>query len=216
MRTLVKLSPYPIYHFESDDRWELAMTFLRMEEYYESGNPDFKGKIFTFEEYTDWYVGAYRKSKKLAGAFTYASDWSAFNVPGYAVRAVLNNFPEHSKKESWLFRELILQGAFAESETDFYLIGNKSDAKKSYFAHEYRHALFAVNHEYKEEITQVVLRYPVLELREWILKHYAPSVLCDEIQAHALTGWPGDVRVTPEMRELRKELKLIERKYVTR
>ncbi len=203
-----------MWHVESEDKWELAMTFLRIQEHYESGNPDFHGKVFTLEQYMDWYVREYSKSQKLYGAFTYASDWSAFNVPARAVRAVYEKFQQHSTKESWLFRELKRGGAFAE--VDFYLIGNQRGSPRAYFDHEFRHALFAVNSEYRDDVIAIVSRYPLVLLTQWILKHYAPSVLVDEIQAYALTGWPSKVRATDEMRALRRELKAVEKKYLTR
>lgn len=214
MLTIQMMPEYPVWHVESEDRWELAMTFLRMTEYYESVNSDFQGKVFSMEEYMDWYVRVYSKSKKPYGAFTYVSDWSAFNVPARAVRAVYEKFTQHSSKETWLFTELEKGGAFTEE--DFYLIGNRRGSPKAYFDHEFRHALFAVNLEYREEVSLVVSRYPLVELSQWILKHYAPSVLVDEIQAYALTGWPSKVKATDEMRALKRELKIIERKYLTR
>lgn len=214
MLTIRKIPDYPVWHVESEDKWELAMTFLRMTEYYESMNPAFQGHVFTMEEYMDWYVREYSKSKKPYGAFTYASDWSAFNVPARAVRAVYDMFSQHSQKELWLFQELEKDHAFANP--DFYLIGNQRGSPKASFDHEFRHALFAVNSEYREEVVSVVSHYPLVELSQWILKHYAPSVLVDEIQAYALTGWPGKVRVTDEMRTLRRELKIVEKNYLTR
>lgn len=214
MLSIQKIKNYPVWHVESEDKWELAMTFLRMTEYYESMNPDFQGHVFSMEEYTNWYVRVYSKDKKPYGAFTYASDWSAFNVPARAVRAVYEKFAQHSSKETWLFAELKKDGAFAEA--DFYLIGNQRGSPKAYFDHEFRHALFAVNSEYRYDVIAIVSRYPLVELSQWILKHYAPSVLVDEIQAYALTGWPSKVRATDEMRALRRELKAVEKKYLTR
>ena len=212
MLTIRKLPDYPIWHVESDDRWELAMTFLRIEEYYECPNPRFQGNIFSLEAYMDWYVQEYSKKKKPYGAFTYASEWSAFNVPGSAVRAVCETFPAHSAKEMWLFDELRKQGAFAEER--FYLIGNARGAR-TYFEHEYRHALFTLIPKYRNDMREAIGRFALPELCAWILKRYSPTVLEDEIQAYALTGWPDDLVVTTEMRKLKRALKLIEKKYIT-
>jgi hypothetical protein len=211
MITLRKLAAYPIWHVESDDRWELAMTFLRIEEFYECPNPEFQGKVFSLETYMDWYVREYSKDKKPYGAFTYPSDWSAFNVPGSAVLAVYTTFTNHSEKERWLFGELMKQGALMEKQ--LYLIGNMRGAD-AFFEHEYRHALFALNPEYRAEVTAVVDRYAIPELRAWILTCYAQSVLTDEIQAYALTGWPRKCRPTLEMCVLKKELKVVEKRHV--
>lgn len=212
MISIRKLPVYPIWHVESDSRWELAMTFLRIEEFYESPNPEFRGKIFSLEAYMDWYVCEYSKSKEPVGAFTYPSDWSAFNVPDSAVRAVCSTFTNHSEKELWLFNELMKQGAFAEKQ--FYLIGNTLGAHSSFFEHEYRHALFTLNADYRREVSEVIAQHPIRELREWILARYALTVMVDEIQAYALTGWPKAIPVTTEMRMLKKKLKIIEKRYI--
>lgn len=211
MLTIRKLPGYPVWHVESDDRWELAMTFVRIEEYYESPNPLFQGKIFSLEAYMDWYVQEYSKTKKPYGVFTYASDWSAFNVPGKAVRAVCDTFIGHSKKELWLFNELLKQGAFQEEQ--FYLIGNERGAK-AYFEHEYRHALFALDREYHNAMIEIIACFPIAELRSWILERYSATVLLDEIQAYALTGWPKGCAVTGEMRMLKRLLKRIEQRHI--
>src|SRR3989338_5883359 len=211
MLTIRKLPNYPIWHVESDDRLDLAMTFLRIEEYYESPNPLFQGKVFSLETYMDWYVREYSKTKKPYGAFTYASDWSAFNVPEVAVRAVCETFTGHSAKELWLFDELTKQGAFHEDQ--FYLIGNKRGAK-AYFEHEYRHALFALNREYHNAMIEIIACFPIAELRSWILERYSKTVLLDEIQAYTLTGWPKGCAITEEMRVLQQLLKRIEQRHI--
>jgi hypothetical protein len=59
-----------------EDSYDRAMTFLRIQEFYESPNPAFRGnKDFSFSEYMKWYTKEYGKG------FTYGTDWSGFNVP---------------------------------------------------------------------------------------------------------------------------------------
>jgi hypothetical protein len=64
-----------IYLLRFKTQYELTSTFLRVQEHYES--PQFHGRIFTLEQYMDWYVAD-------NGAFTYFQDWSGFNVPSTA------------------------------------------------------------------------------------------------------------------------------------
>lgn len=52
---------------------EMAYTFLRFQEYYES--PEFQGEIFTIKQYRRWYVGQ-SKTKN----FSYYKDWGGFNM----------------------------------------------------------------------------------------------------------------------------------------
>ena len=64
-----------IYLLRFKTQYELTSTFLRVQEHYES--PQFHGRIFTLEQYMDWYVARY-------GSFSYYQDWSGFNVPSTA------------------------------------------------------------------------------------------------------------------------------------
>jgi hypothetical protein len=68
-----------IYLLRFETQYEITSSFLRIQEHYES--PHFSGRVFTLEEFMDWYAAEY-------GAFTYLEDWSGFNVPSTA-RAVL-------------------------------------------------------------------------------------------------------------------------------
>ena len=58
-----------------EDRYDRAMTFLRVQEFYESPNKKFRGKNFSIWDYMKWYSTEYGKG------FTYGTDWSGFNVP---------------------------------------------------------------------------------------------------------------------------------------
>src|SRR5882757_828898 len=64
-----------IYLLRFKTQYELTSTFLRVQEHYES--PEFHGRIFSLEQYMDWYAEQY-------GNFTYYQDWSGFNVPSTA------------------------------------------------------------------------------------------------------------------------------------
>ena len=58
-----------------EDDYARPMTFLRVQEYYESPNPDFRGKHFNIWDYIEWY------SREKKDVFTYAFDWGGFNIP---------------------------------------------------------------------------------------------------------------------------------------
>jgi hypothetical protein len=69
-----------IYLVRFATQYELSSTFLRFQEHYES--PRFHGRVFSLEEYMDWYATRY-------GNFTYYQDWAGFNVPSTAFRPFL-------------------------------------------------------------------------------------------------------------------------------
>src|SRR5580704_15894322 len=90
-------------------QYELAATFLRVQEYYES--PRFSGRIFSLEQFMDWYAERF-------GNFTYYQDWTGFNVPSTALRPFYDGrFDPLSEKEKRLLR------LFKGLRKPFYVIG---------------------------------------------------------------------------------------------
>jgi len=57
------------------DHYHRAMLFCRVQEYYESPNPQFRGKNFSIWDYIEWY------SREHRDVFTYTYDWGGFNIP---------------------------------------------------------------------------------------------------------------------------------------
>jgi len=210
---LTKLSGYPIFHVTSDNYWDLAMTFMRAQEWYESPNPRFRGKIFSHEEFMDWYV-AHKDTKKAR--FTYPWDWKGFNVPSAAIRALKYDFRGRSMKEEWLLRELELAGA-QRSGGAFYVIGTHERSTAN-LRHEIHHALFALDPAYRDAVLSVTKRFELTDFRKWVLTHYSEEVLADEMHAYALTGWPPkkELSVSDEMLSLRSALKAAVRPFLLR
>lgn len=60
-----------VFHLNYLTQEQLASTFLRFQEHYES--PEFRGKIFTLDEYKEWYMTNSPNSIKK-GIFTYYED----------------------------------------------------------------------------------------------------------------------------------------------
>lgn len=214
MLSISRVSGHPIWHIESPHRFELALTFLRIQEYQESPNKYFRGKVFTLDAYMDWYMRQPANKHTLDGAFTYGTDWSGFNVQSWAVDAVARLFLPHTVWEQALFA--LLDRAHVREEKEFYLIGTQIGETENVFEHELRHGLFGVNTQYRAEILATLDRFPVLAFRERLAKDYAAEVLDDEVQAYALTGY-GDIYGKPETTEMRlltEVLKRVEAKYL--
>ncbi|MDB5254555.1 MAG: hypothetical protein JWL80_621, partial [Parcubacteria group bacterium] len=103
-----------VYLLEFQTQAELASTFLRFQEHYES--PEFKGKIFTRAEFEKWYAGE-------NGSFSYCSDWSGFNIPSI----ILEPFRAGSFNPLSLEEQNFLKH-FEGLEHPFYIIGTYSAA----------------------------------------------------------------------------------------
>ena len=72
---------YPnLFLFTFPNQYELASTFIRLQEFYESPYKEIKGQYFTLEKYMDRYAKDQEDNK-----FTYFEDWNGFNVPGNIV-----------------------------------------------------------------------------------------------------------------------------------
>jgi hypothetical protein len=204
--TVRKVGDLPVWHVASADKVTLAMTFLRMQEWYESANPDFFGKVFTLDAFKAWYAKGHK------GRFSYPYDWAGFNVPSTAAHMVRKHFPEHSVFEKRLFRKLDRLGVF-DLEC-FYLIGSKSSSPRV-LAHELRHALYFTTPDYRREVDLVLEKFPVASLKRRLRKMgYAETVIDDEVQAWALTGWPHGLHISHEMSVLKKALREAEKKYL--
>ena len=105
----------PIYLIESKTRQDLAATFMRVQEYYES--PVFGGRTFSVGEFAAWYASEY-------GAFTYCQDWSGFNIPSWVLEPFRNGgFDPLTDKEKNLLN------FFKNIHDSFYIIGATSQDK---------------------------------------------------------------------------------------
>jgi hypothetical protein len=192
------------------------MGFLRMQEHYESDNPDFRGHAFGLEEYMEWYSREYGD-----GSFTYPMDWQGFNVPSTSVRAVRDHFPDHLHQERVLLSALAAAGALSEER--FYVLGTscetcpdeEHDRPDSTLAHELRHGLYFCEETFREGVAEALACYPSPELTAVLrAKGYCAEVIPDELQAYTLTGWLKDYAPTPSDLALRDVLREVEAPFL--
>jgi hypothetical protein len=192
-----------IIDFET--RQELLKTFIRFQEYYES--PEFKDKVFTVEEYADWYVKHYKKE-----SFTYYDDWSGCNVPSF----IFEDF-RSGKMNPLSKREIQLLEKLPNDGEKFYVIGTFQGGQKGIIEHEICHSLYYSNSSYKYSVDKLLSQYDgqLEEVKKYVLElGYHQSVLMDEVQAY-ISGTPDKLKENnvnyPE--ELHKELKDVFKSY---
>lgn len=168
----IKKQPYNSVWISADSQEELATTFMRFQEYYESPNPDFRNKIFTVGQVRSWYSITY-------GADTYHHDWIGFNFPSKVLIPFKQGLFDPLTDE-----EKNLLEFFKYRYDDFYIIGAQD---KSVLRHELSHALYASNKKYKTEIDILILKnkFKLKKASIYILnKGYCKEVLNDELQAY--------------------------------
>ena len=179
--------------------YELASTFLRIQEHYES--PHFHGRVFTLEQFMDWYA-AKKKNKR----FTYFDDWEGFNVPSTAFEPFYDGtFDPLLEKEKRLLHEL------RNLKDRFYVIGVSSNKA---LRHEIAHALFFTDDGYRDAVRAAMRGFDTSVLRARILNEgYARHVVEDETQAYIIAP-EGDLNAdTAALAPLRRELRALFRRH---
>jgi len=192
------------------DHYHRAMLFCRVQEFYESPNPDFRGKNFSIWDYIEWY------SREHGDVFTYTFDWGGFNIPLKTAWECYEG-KENGKKQmydsvrsmpdSWkspydeIMKDIIwnIESKMFNKNTNrptrnwnAYIIGTDSTESDT-FEHEVCHGLYATNKEYKalvDEITETIEWQDYLKFEKNLLDMgYTAAVIPDEIQAYLSTNY---------------------------
>lgn len=159
-----------IYLAETNDRKELAYTFLRPQEFYES--PRFKDQIFTIEEFTQWYEKEYESS--------YHIDWSGFNLPDHVFKPFMDGKFELSELEKPLIESA------RKIEGPFYIVGAMTNDRPTVL-HEVSHGLFYLNPVYKQNVLRILMTADLDPIKNFLIEiGYDESVLLDECHAYLL------------------------------
>jgi hypothetical protein len=176
-----------IYHLHFSNKYDLGMTFLRYQEYYES--PRFRHKAFTIAEYMAWYV----KSGEHK-SFTYPADWSGYNIPLDEIEQCM---VMAQGEGDWNHHDSLMEGIVemirAECTEGGYLIGTSDETGEDVLQHEFGHALFNTDWHYKHVIVtkwEGINGTQVWQQARKILQDrgYNDEVILDEAQAYCLGG----------------------------
>ena len=169
-----------------NDTFNRTMVFCRTQEYYESPNPQFRGKPFSIFDYIDWYA------REHDGVFTYTGDWDGFNVPyEVAFRCFCYMTPEtpYDKVMSEILKEITLK---KDHDLPAYILGVPEDSGDT-FHHEVCHGLYYTNSEYKKSMDEITNSIDIKYLETFrdnlIEMGYIDEVVNDEVQAYLNTNW---------------------------
>lgn len=183
----------------ADTREELAESFLRFQEYYES--PVWADKIFTKGQYKQWYSQTY-------GADTYRLDWSGFNFPS----SVLKPFRE-GLFDPLTDGEKTILTLLKYRNDSFYIIGSNT---KDVLNHELCHALYHFSEDYKKEVNKLIKKNnsKLKKAFDHLLElGYHSKVLIDEFQAYILDGdWFKEHEIEIP-KQIESKIKHLHKKY---
>lgn len=168
-----------IIYIEFDTQKELSLTFVRPQEFYESGLDQLRGQVFSFETFVDSHVTD-------DGKFTYFHDWRGYNIPGNVLEDFFDRF------EHFTHREMKLRSITQPYSGGKYYVIAGSKAHSDVLDHELVHAHYYLNEEYHKKVNQLVKQMDdsvkkriTDKLIEW---GYADAVIVDEINAYMATS----------------------------
>jgi hypothetical protein len=165
--------------------FDRAMTFCRVQEFYESPNEKFRGKHFKMWDYMKWY------SEEYGRGFSYPNDWGGFNIPFEVMDECFRNMKDFETPYDKIMYEIYSQIKTMKGNGKAYVIG-AADIKGNTFKHEVCHGLYYTNENYNQlvnEITDTIpLEYKLAFRNNLIRMGYTDSVVDDEIQAYLTFG----------------------------
>jgi hypothetical protein len=184
-------------------QYELAATFLRFQEHYESRR--FAGRIFSLEQFMDWYAATF-------GRFTYYEDWSGFNVPSQALEPFYQGRFDPLLEKEKRFLEL-----FEDEHPPFYVLGVTGSASIDDLMHELAHALFTMVPAYRAAVRAAMRGHNTTAVeRELSRLGYSRRVMPDEVHAYLIDANGLASAATPRLVPLGARLRTIFRQHRAR
>lgn len=176
-----------IFFLNFKSHYDMAMHFLRYQEYYESPSPRFRNKAFTLLDFMEWYSKTFGE-----GSFTYPIDWGGFNIPAWIIPQVhYLGIPDKNRYDKEMM-EVWDKCAAKYPDKSFYIIGAVGESVT--LQHEIAHGFFYTQPEYRKRSTKLVKALPknIRKRMNAYLKKvgYTSGVYIDETQAYMATGMP--------------------------
>ena len=136
-------------------QFEIAMAFMRLQEFYECRDLERQGKFFTLEEVVENYA-----QNGPTGKFSYLDDWAAFNVPGDVVDRFRKMYKHDLSARETAFMlaidRTLTQEENARHNGKYYVIGSCSEL---YEDHELAHAMYFLYPEYRADAERIMKKF---------------------------------------------------------
>lgn len=184
-----------LYCVEMKNPYDLAMLFVRYQEYYESPNPLVRGQAFDIDEYMRWYATSdtRRYVKGSENTFSYPTDFAGYNIPSSSINDILIKGNYKGNLNMWDnlmmdIRNSVILDIGKGEEHNFYLIGTPH-MDSDVLRHEIAHGFYYLGIIYRDLMNDLIKTdLTKVQLKEFkkVLKtyHYADEVMLDEIQAY--------------------------------
>ena len=174
-----------VFHCVIKDQYDLAMTFCRLQEFYESPFKEIKGKNFKLLDFMKLYV-----EKRNENFFTYPVDWAGFNVPSNVIIKYLETpFADLNHYDDII---LEIHNGIEDRDEPYYLIGSDGENLTT-LKHEMCHAFYFLNKKYKKKVNSVLKDIPksTIDKVKMVLTAmgYDKKFIMDEINAYLATEY---------------------------
>lgn len=205
-----------VYYVYYNNFFDMGMSFIRLQEYYESSSKNFFRKHFDVFEFMIYYT---RKTKK--NYFSYTDDYVGYNIPSWVIKDFIKNLGkqenEYPELDMNIFERNLFQHINKIKDKKYYLIA-ATEGKDSALEHEIAHALYYTNEVYKKEMNLLIKTIP-LKIKKQIFvelkkMEYDKSVFLDEIQAHMSTGLTKDLSSIKNIKKYTINFKNVFKKYL--
>lgn len=168
-----------------ENNYDRAMMFCRVQEFYESPNPNFCGKHFSIWDYMKWY------SEEYGRGFSYGTDWSGFNIPFDVLHNCYDNIDKFETPYDAIMYKIYWEIRTMKGDGKAYVIG-AANTEGDTFKHEICHGLYSTNKNYKSFVNEITDTIPLKEYTTFrnnlIQMGYTDKVIADEIQAYLTFG----------------------------
>jgi hypothetical protein len=189
-----------IFLVRFETQYELASTFLRVQEHYESRR--FAARVFSLEQFMDWYAAEF-------GRFSYYEDWAGFNVPSTALQPFQDGrFDPLLEKEKRLLR------MFRGERAPFYVIAVRRTGSRGELIHELAHALYFTNATYRRAVRKAMKEHDTSAIERKLSRMgYARHVIADEVHAYLVAPAGSLGRPSRSLAPLRRTLRALFRQH---
>jgi hypothetical protein len=185
------------------DPYDLAMTFCRLQEYYESPFKQIRNKAFTMTEFQRLYAKEFGD-----GIFSYPIDWAGFNVPGDVFdKFIQENFEDWGSEYDFVTEDIYAKIKDDNNSRDYLIAAGPKDIDT--INHEICHALYYLDSEYKQNVNSIISELNVSLFEHFktqlLEKGYSKNVIVDEINAYLC--FDGEKIITDDIKMNKKENK---------
>lgn len=183
-----------IYLFMYNNKYDLALSVLRIQEFYEC--PKFRRKVFTLEEYMDYYC-----TVNETNIFDYPEQYVGFNIPGKDIIKWVCEYKDIRDKEREILDNVFSVGEELIPKSYFMFCSYDDPDLYNTLRHEVAHSLYKIDKEYRkncEKIYNSITESEKKKISKFLTEFgYNKTTHKDETQAYFSTGGlPGAIKIT--------------------